>query len=415
MNQNKSVAVIGAGVVGLSCALWLQKKDFKVTLIEPEVAGSGTSSGNACTIADYACVPVNSPSIFTRLPSLLFSKNSPLTVDPLYALRNLPWLIRFLICCTPNRVAHSVDELARLLDKTYEGLNPLLDLTNSNDLIAQQGCMYVYKSLREFNAAKADNQIRKNHGVVFDELNSDEIQELEPGLKMTFEKGLLFDKASQVINPQTLSTQFFKSFIANSGLHVKQKVIAVTDRNSSIEVQLSNGDTLESDQVVVAAGAFSRDIKGCGAEHLPLDTERGYHVQYSGLQSLLRRPVSWNEAGFYATPMDEGLRIVGTVELAGYKPEKNPNNLRYLQRKAEQMFDLPNASAPEQQWLGFRPTLPDALPAIGYSPISKRILFAFGHHHLGLTLSGITGKLISELANQETPSQSIAAFDPSRF
>lgn len=413
MNENKSVTVIGAGVVGLSCALWLQKKDFKVTLVDPEIAGSGTSSGNACTIADYACIPVNSPSIFTRLPSLLFSKNSPLTVDPLYALRNLPWLIRFLVCCTPNRVAHSVQELAHLLDKTHEGLNPLLDLTESNDLIAQQGCMYVYKSLREFNAAKADNQIRRDHGVEFNELDSNEIRELEPGLKMTFEKGLLFGKASQVINPQSLSTQFFKSFIANGGLHLIQKVVAVTDKNSSIEVQLSNGDKFKTDQVVVAAGAFSRDIKGCGAEHLPLDTERGYHVQYSGLQSLLKRPVSWNEAGFYATPMNEGLRIVGTVELAGYKPEKNPNSLRYLQRKAEQMFDLPRA--PDQQWLGFRPTLPDALPAIGYSPVSKRILFAFGHHHLGLTLSGITGKLISELANRETPSQSIAAFDPSRF
>ncbi len=413
MNDNKSIAVIGAGIVGLSSALWLQKKGFKVTLIDPEIPGSGTSSGNACTIADYACIPVNDPSIFKRLPSLLFSNNSPLTFDPLYVLTHLHWLISFLVCCTPSRVTHSVDQLASLLNKTYEGLNPLLSFTKSKNLITQQGCMYVYKSLREFNAASAANQIRKDHGVEFTELNSGEVSELEPGMKMAFEKGLLFDKASQVINPQSLSTQYFQSFLANLGEHHEQEVVSVRNLDNSLEIKLGNGNKLEVEQVVVAAGAFSRNIKGSGAEHLPLDTERGYHVQYSGLQSLLNRPVSWNEAGFYATPMDQGLRIVGTVEIAGYKPDKNPNNLNYLQRKAEQMFDLPHT--PDQEWLGFRPTFPDALPAIGHSPVSKRILFAFGHHHLGLTLSGITGKLIAELANEEKPSHDIDAFSPYRF
>ena len=146
---------------------------------------------------------------------------------------------------------------------------------------------------------------------------------------------------------------------------------------------------------------------------VPLDTERGYHLQFSDQQHLLTRPVSWNSAGFYATPMEHGMRIAGTVEIAGYGKEHNPRNLDYLNRKAHEMLELP--AQPDQEWLGFRPTLPDALPIIGYSSGSEYVMHAFGHHHLGLTLAGITGKLIAELANGEEPSHNIAPFNPRRF
>ena len=167
------------------------------------------------------------------------------------------------------------------------------------------------------------------------------------------------------------------------------------------------------DSNCIAAGAFSAQIDGTGAQRLPLDTERGYHIQYAGRQSLLKRPVSWVAAGMYATPMEQGLRFAGTVEFAGYDQSMNPRNLDFLVRKSREMFDLPES--PDQEWLGFRPTFPDALPVIGYSPHSEYILFAFGHHHLGLTLAGITGKLIAELLNQEEPSHKLKAFSSRRF
>ena len=413
MKQNKTVAVVGAGIVGTSCALWLQKKGFSVVLIDPEIPGSGTSSGNACTIADYACVPVNNPSIFKRLPSLLFSAESPLSVDFRYALTHLPWLLHFLRYCTPSRVARISRILGKLLLKTHEGLDPLLEFSNSQHLISQQGCMYVYKTEREFNTASKANQLRKDNGVIFSELSTEDIRELEPGIKSSFARGLLFDQASHVINPQSLTTNYFECFLKNQGRYVKQRALTVMHENDSLKIILGNGESLEADRVVIAAGAFSRQIEGTGAHHLPLDTERGYHVQYKGLESLLNRPVSWNEAGFYATPMDEGLRIVGTVEIAGYDETKNPRNLNYLMRKGQEMFDLPDR--PDQEWLGFRPTFPDALPVIGYSLMSEYVLYAFGHNHLGLTLSGITGKLIAELINQEDPSHNIAPFSARRF
>jgi len=412
-NNNKTIAVIGAGIVGTSCALWLQKKGFAVILIDPEKPGSGTSSGNACTIADYGCVPVNSPTIFKRMPSLLFSKDSPLSVDMGYAFSHLTWMMKFLSNCSPARAARITRILGKLLQKTYQGLDPLIEMSGSQHLLSQKGCMYVYKTEQEFENARPANQARKDQGVEFSELSSGEIRELEPAIKLPFVKGLLFDKATHVINPQSLTTSYFECFLANQGQYVKQRALHVGHEKDSVVIILDNGEQLDADRVVIAAGAFSREITGTGAHRLPLDTERGYHVQYTGRQSLLNRPVSWNEAGFYATPMDEGLRIAGTVEIAGYGAAMNPRNLNYLARKGREMFDLPEQ--PDQEWLGFRPTLPDALPVIGYSLYSEYILFAFGHHHLGLTLAGITGKLIAELLNNEELSHNIIAFNSQRF
>jgi glycine/D-amino acid oxidase-like deaminating enzyme len=413
MKKNKTVAVVGAGIVGLSCALWLQKKDFTVTLIDPEQPGSGTSSGNACTIADYGCIPVNNPNIFRRLPSLLFSNDSPLTVNHLYALTHLPWLLKFLSNCRPSRVAKITESLGAILQKSYQGLNPLLKLSDSHNLMSQQGCMHLYKTQAEFESARISNEIRKQHGAEYSELDRADILHLEPGIKPIFEKGLLFESASHTLNPQSLCTSYFNSFLKNQGQFMSHRVLETIADGDTVKLQLDNAESLVVDHVVIAAGAFSKQIKGSGTHHLPLDTERGYHIQYNNLQAKVNRPISWNQAGFYATPMNEGLRIAGTVEIAGYNPKKNQQNLDYLARKAGEMFDLP--SQPDQEWLGFRPTLPDALPVIGHSSESKHILLAFGHHHLGLTLSGITGKLISELVNSEPLSLDIAAFSPDRF
>lgn len=411
MNKDKTIAVIGAGIVGCSCALWLQIKGYSVILIDPEKPGSGTSSGNACTIADYGCVPVNSPSVIKNIPSLMFAKDSPLSVNFGYALTHLPWMMKFLSNCRPARVERISRILGELLSKTYDGFTPLIEYCEAESLLSKQGCMYLYPNQADFDDAKPSNQLRHDHGIEFTELESADIKDLEPGIIKTFAKGLLFDQATQVLNPQSLATRYFDTLINKGGEYRAARVLAVTHTDDGLSINLDDGETINADRAVVAAGAFSTKIEGIGTSQLPLDTERGYHVQYSGMQSLLNRPVCW--AGFYATPMDEGLRFAGTVEIAGLSEQKNPRNLDYLIRHANQMFDLPDQ--PDQDWLGFRPTFPDALPAIGYSLSSEYVLYAFGHQHIGLTLSGITGKLISELINGEELSHNIKAFSPRRF
>ena len=413
MNAKTRIAVIGAGIVGCSCALWLQRKGMTVTLIDPDDPGSGTSSGNAGTIADYGCVPVNSPGLFKRLPSLLTSRESPLSLKLGYALSHPSWMLQFLGNCREHKVAGITRVLGKLLTKTYEGLDPLLDMANARDLMRQNGCMYVYQSEPEFQAALPSNLSRRAQGFDYVELDRADIEDLEPGLKLPFERGLLFEQASHVINPQALCQRYFECFQRNGGEFIRQRAVNIEQGIDSVQLRLDNGGNLQPDRIVVAAGAFSRRITGIPMGMLPLDTERGYHVQFSNMQHLLTRPVSWNAAGFYATPMEHGMRIAGTVEIAGYGSAHNPRHIDFLTRKARAMLELPQK--PDQEWLGFRPTLPDALPVIGFSNSSEYVLFAFGHQHIGLTLAGITGKLIAELANGEEPSQDISPFSPRRF
>jgi glycine/D-amino acid oxidase-like deaminating enzyme len=405
LSNNASIAVIGAGIVGCSCALWLQRKGFSVILIDPDNPGAGTSSGNACTIADYGCVPVNSPDIFKRIPTLLASPESPLSLNFQYALSHPSWMLQFLANCRQHKVSRIIRILGKLLAKTYEGLDPLLDMAQARDLMRQQGCMYVYEREQDFIDAKPSNQARRAQGFEYTELERADIADLEPSLKLPFERGLLFESASQVLDPKALCERYFDCFQRNGGEYIRQRVVSIEQDIDSVQLRLDNGGNLHLNRVVVAAGAFSKQIDGMPQRTLPLDTERGYH--------LLTRPVCWNKAGFYATPMNQGIRLAGTVEIAGYDEALNPRNLDFLMRKGKQMLDLPDQ--PDQEWLGFRPTLPDSLPVIGYSTTSEYILYAFGHHHIGLTLAGITGKLIAELANGEEPSHNIKAFSPRRF
>lgn len=413
MNANTRIAVIGAGIVGCSCALWLQQKGFAVTLIDPDDPGAGTSSGNAGTIASYGCIPVNSPTIFKRLPSLLTSAESPLSLNLGYALSHPAWMIQFLRHCRAPKVAHITRQLGQLLAGTYAGLDPLLDLADARDLIRQHGCMSVYRSEHEFQQAKASNELRRSLGSEYRELDRGDIAALEPALKPIFERGLLFAAASHVINPQALCQRYFDTFQRNQGEFLRQRANAIEFEAKTLRLRLDNADSQQFERIVIAAGAFSRSITGADTEKLPLDTERGYHVQFSNCQHLLSRPVAWNAAGFYATPMEQGMRFAGTVEIAGYGKHRNPRNIALITRKAREMLELPSTA--DQEWLGFRPTLPDALPVIGHSNASRKVLLAFGHHHLGLTLAGITGKLIAELANDEVPSHALGSFSASRF
>ena len=409
--ETKRVAVIGAGIVGVCCALWLQQRGYRVVLIDRDVPGSGTSYGNACTIADYACVPVNNPGLFRKIPYLLFSKDSPLSIDPLYALTHPGWMIQFLNHCRPGKVDYVIRSLAALLRHTAAGYDPLIETTKSSDLFQQRGCLYVYGSGPAYNAAYPYNMARREQGVEFDWLNADEIKELEPGLKKEFHSGLFFHRARHTVNPYHLVTRFFEYFISSGGEFRQIAVREIGPYGRSIK--LDDGSIVEVDKLVLAAGAFSKQIKNTGADRLPLDTERGYHVQFSGRQSLLQRPVGWAEAGLYATPTNEGLRFAGTVEIASLNKPANPRNINFITDKAKQMFAL--EETPQQDWLGFRPTMPDALPVIGESPLSPNIVYAFGHHHIGLTLAGITGKLVSQIIAGSPTSVDIAPFSPARF
>ncbi len=412
-DEHFDVAVIGAGMVGVCCASWIQRAGKRVVVLDENPAGTGTSSGNAGTIAPFGIAPINHPNLVRSLPQLLFSNNSALTVDWRYALTHLPWMLSFLKNCRQEKVDHISDTMGTLQAHSDAGLNPLINEAKADDLIANIGALYCYSTEQAYEKSAYGRQMREKHGVRFETLSGDEIRELEPELRFPIHKGYHFLDSRHVRDSKALTERLFRHFLSQGGSWRQRKVDRATPGTDGVKVVTPGGDKLSCDMLVVAAGAHSKSIKGSGAEHLPLDTERGYHIVYRGEQQRISRVVGWQEGGFNATPMNGGLRFAGTVEIAGLEKPLNPARIDFLKGMATQMFD--GLGEPQEEWLGFRPTLPDSLPVISRSPASDRILLAFGHQHLGLTLSGITGRIISDFISGRMPNFDISGFDAKRF
>jgi D-amino-acid dehydrogenase len=418
LTNKYDVAIAGAGIVGMSTALWAQRRGLKAVICDPNPAGSGTTFGPACTMATYACVPINSPSVVTSLPSLLFGKDSPLTVNYKDAIKNWRWMLSFLLNCRQSRVDAIGDQLGTLLRHADAGLDPLIADIGAEDLMVNEDCLYVWSTKQGFDDAAGGTALRRRQGVEMEELSADEVRALEPALQMPIYRGLRFRGTRFILHPQKLVERMQAKFLQDGGTVITAAVQSVgatktgaTDTGTT--VTLEDGHALTAGHFVVAAGAHSKSIKGAGVKELPLGVERGYHVTYSDHRSKLSRPVGWAEAGLYATPMELGLRFAGTVELDDLNAPSNPERVSYLKRRAAEMFG--EMSGENQDWLGFRPTMPDAVPVIGPSAVSDRIIHAFGHQHIGLTLGGVTGKMVADMLTGQESVPSLSGLSGQRF
>ncbi|WP_435140084.1 NAD(P)/FAD-dependent oxidoreductase [Pseudopelagicola sp. nBUS_19] len=414
VSQNDyDLIVIGAGIVGMATALWAQKEGLNVLICDPNQPGSGTTYGSACTIATYACIPVNNPSVFKSLPHLLTNRESPLSFNLLYGLRNPRWMLSFLNNCRTANVHHISGALGQFLTSADAGLDPLIAEARAEDLMVSNDCLYIWSSRAGYENAWSSNSLRRAQGVDFDELTPDEIRQLEPNLQKPIHRGLRFNGARHVTNPQELVTRMQKRFEVLGGNYLKQSVVRCEPDHAGVTAHTSDGTQIRGDRLALTAGARSTQVKGTGAERLPLGTERGYHILFRNHKGYVSRPIGWAEAGFYATPMAHGLRIAGMVEIDSIDAALNESCITYLHRKSLELFG--SIGDPDETWLGHRPTMPDSLPVIGYSKTSNRVIFAFGHQHIGLTLAGVTGKIVTDLANGITPQCDIANFAPQRF
>lgn len=270
MNQNDfDLIVAGAGMVGMSTALYAQKAGLRTLLCDPNPPGSGTTSGSACTIATYACIPVNSPSIFRNLPHLLTSRDSPLSFNLAHGLRNPRWMLSFLNNCRPKRVAHITKALGQFLLHTDAGLDPLISEAGAEDLIVHNDCLYIWSSKEGFNAARHSNNMRHAQGVAFDELSPDEIRQLEPALHGPLYRGLNFKGARHITSPQELVNRMCARFQAIGGSYLAQGVTRCDPDAVGVTAHLDDGSTLRAGHFALTAGARSGSVKGTGAERLP--------------------------------------------------------------------------------------------------------------------------------------------------
>ena len=408
------VVVVGAGMVGVSAALWLQESGHEVTLIDRGAPGRGTSYGNAGIFATYACIPINAPRRIVDAPSMLLDPRSPLSIQWSYLPRFLPWALRFLSACRPGRVRATVRALASILAHAEEGFLPLARRAGIEPLLGPAGALYVYESEESWRRDRANRERRRAHGVATRDLDPSEVYELEPALAHVVHRGSYLEDVFYLRNPHRVVDGLARAFVQWGGRLRQGEVRTIGSGVPGLLEVVTAGERILADRVVVASGAWSTRLLGRLADDIPLDTERGYHVVFPEAASLLNRPVAPIDGGFFMTPMEGGLRAAGTVEFAGLDAPPRPARVDALTAAARRL--LPDLGEPAESWLGFRPTLPDSLPAIGPLPSDPRILCAFGHQHLGMTLGGITGKLIAELVDGTgPPSVALAPFAPDRF
>ena len=408
----KSIAVVGAGIVGICTSYFLQQSGFNVTLIDKEEPGSMTSYGHACTFADYANVPVNSPSLFKNIPSMLFREDGPLAVDFLYVLKNLPWAFKFLKNCRKDKVEEIASSLANLLEHARLSYEHIFEEVNVSQYIKNDENIYIYESQQAYKESDYSSLLRKKNNIKVQELTKKEIHDLEPNLASVYYAGQLFIGSRHTTNPQAISKKIFKSFLQGGGEYLNKHVKNVLQKDDSVEITLDQ-QKIEFDQIVISAGAWSNIIANMVGENFPLDTERGYHVLFENDQQLISRPIGWSQSGFYLVQIEEGIRAAGTVEIAGLIKPPNQKRLDMIEREARKI--LPQLGKVKSTWMGRRPTLPDAMPVIGRSVKNKNILYAFGHQHIGWTLAAVTGKAINELVKGIQPNFDIKAFSPNRF
>ncbi|WP_158774245.1 NAD(P)/FAD-dependent oxidoreductase [Cobetia sp. L2A1] len=399
--ERTEVAVIGAGAVGVACALWLRRAGHEVTLIERETIASGTSYGNASTLADYGCLPIARPEIWGSIPTLLFSPASPFVINWSRVPRLSPWLMRFLGQCNATRFRANSEVLAQLLSSAYDDYQPLFDETpDATSLIQRRGCLYSYGEAKNLNAAHGDITLREQLGIQQQVLSAEEMVALEPAMEGHTAGGILFPSSSHLDDPQVF-VETLAAPLLNEGRMVQAEVESLTQRSDGLLLRYADGRTLLADRVVLASGAWSAKLARQVGDRIPLDTERGYHIEFDLEESPLTRPTCPVESAFYMTPLKGRLRAAGTVELGSLNDPANPARLRYIEAGVRNILGLKEEVS--RSWLGFRPTLPDSLPVIGPSPREPRLIYAFGHQHIGLTLAGVTGRLVTECLAGSSP------------
>ena len=406
------VGIVGAGIQGISNALFLQKKGFDVTIFDRENPGSPVASyGNAGHFSPYASLSLNRTDILLDVPAMLMSSTGPLALKWNYVPKMIPWFMKFIMNTSKNKMMHTAKNMHQILDLALPAYDELFDEVDIEGLVENKGILYIWND-QDLKSRELEINVRKELGVQQQLVNKKEIHDLEPNIKPFYHAGVYYPYARHARNPKKILLKFFDLFLKKGGQFKKTDVKSI-DFQDEQPILKTDTDQFLFDKLVIACGAFSKKLTDNLDEKIPLDTERGYHVHFKDCDHLLQRPVIFSNRGFGITPMEQGLRVVGTVEFGGLKNPLSKSRIKNLINNAKYMLgDLPDH---EDEWLGFRPTLPDFLPVMGPSKNHKNVFYCFGHHHLGWTLGPISGKIVSGMIAKENTNLNLAPYSSTRF
>ena len=413
MNKSSNIGIIGAGIQGISNALFLQKKGFNVTIFDRDEPGSHAASyGNAGHFSPYASLSLNRTDVLADVPAMLLSSTGPLALKWNYVPKMIPWFMKFIFNTTKNKMMHTAKNMHQILDLALPAYDELFDEIDLEGLVENKGILYIWNE-KDLKSRELEIKVRNDLGIEQKLLSKKEILELEPNLNPVFDAGVIYEKAMHARDPHGILKAIFRLFLKKGGKFIQENIISLEQKNVNQTIIKSEKEEYIFEKTVLASGAFSKKFTDQLGENIPLDTERGYHVHFKKKDHLISRPVIFLDRGFGLTPMNQGLRAVGTVELGGLKNPPTKKRIDYIIKCAQEL--LPELGKHQDEWLGFRPTLPDFLPIIGPSLKNRNIIYAFGHHHLGWTLGAVTGKIVSGIVAEEKTNLDLSPYSSKRF
>lgn len=412
--ETPEILVIGAGIIGVTTALALQAEGHRVRLLDRKGVAAETSRGNAGAFAFAEIEPLAAPGIIRKAPGWLLDPLGPLSLRPAYAARILPWMWRFWRASFEARYRASVAAQAELMRVSQAALERLVARVAGERFMRREGQLQLYEGRAAFEAARPSWALRGAHGIAFELLEGAQaIAEIQPGLSPRFTHAGFTPDWFNTVDPAAWTEHLATAFVAAGGEIELCEVRALRPDETGVEIATSAGPRRGA-QVVIAAGAWSHRLARRLGDRIPLETERGYNTTYPTASFDLRTHLTFSGHGFVVSRIGDGLRVGGAVELAGLELPPNFQRARTLARKAADFlpgFEPSGGTA----WMGFRPSLPDSLPVIGRSPASDRVIYAFGHGHLGLTQAAGTAELVAALAAGRAPEISRAPFAAERF
>lgn len=408
------IVVLGAGVVGLSCAIHLQRSGLSVTLVDRGDPGCETSFGNAGVLARGSIVPFSTPAVWRKLHRYALNRDAGLRLDPTFLPQLTPWLLRFLRACTETRAMAISEAMNEMLHAAVEEHVELIEAAGASHLLRRDGWVRVFRDERGFEAFRFEHDQLKRLGVVTEVVDAAGLAKLEPNLKPIFARGIWYPQNAAVTDPGALCQAFAELFQQEGGLIRRGQARTLRHTGNTWRVEL-DGDALETEQLVLALGAWSADLLTPLGIHLPLLWERGYHLHFDvAPERHLQRPVNDIQGAYVIAPMGSGHRITSGIEFAARDAHPTPFQVERAAEAAGEAVHL-GKRLDAQPWLGRRPSMPDTVPVIGPAPGYSGLWLAFGHGHVGFTAGPLTGRLIADLVVRRRPVIDPAPFSPSRF
>jgi glycine/D-amino acid oxidase-like deaminating enzyme len=409
----RRAVVIGAGIIGVTAALALQRQGFRTTVIDEGEPGRGCSYGNGGAISPDFCVPIALPGMLRRLPKWLLDPQGPLVVRWSDLPASLPWLVRWIRAGRIGQVEQHARALRALHAPSYESYQRILG-PRSTGLIEMTGQLYVWQSDAPNATEDLARRIREGFGVETRALTAEDIRELDGNLAPVFSRGLFFPENGHTLNPLRLVQTLVDMFQAEGGQVLRRRAISFALDGGGAHHLLCEGQVLEGQVFVVAAGIASAGLARSLGDRIPLQAERGYHVMLPAPAVRPRIKISNRDYMFGLTPMEHGVRISGTVEIA--RPEAPMDK-----RRPQAMLDIARRMYPgldpqdAEFWMGSRPSTPDSLPVIDRASRARNVIYAFGHGHTGLTGAPMTAEIVAALATEGKPSVDPQPYGLARF